>query len=414
MLNTTEQTELNIDTVAALVPDVVPVDARMAEPAAADEVAQEVPLKPDEQPGLENPGESTVDPAPDRAAEASGEPDASLEPGPQDLGNAETESSKPPPPNAENTETQLDVPESAPAVKFAKPVPQPKWDMPAHPVADLFPLIPEKKLEDLIADIAEHGLIHAIVVHEGKVVDGRNRLPACRAAGVVPRFIEWRDVYDGPMSLSQWIWSNNGQRRHLSAGQIAGILVKLRGFEEKEAARQRRIDAGKQQGERGKEGGRGHVKPVLTIPSERVSSAITSEQVGDGYPDSSDSAFATRPKSGSSGTVRARLAREGNVSEHMAQQAMNVEKANPALLTEVIQGKRELRDAAKEVTGDKTATKSISTREAAVRDTPTSTFDPEHKIKAVVRVADKEIENLAGERRDIVLRGIIDKLTKML
>ncbi len=182
---------------------------------------------------------------------------------------------------AEDTEAQAGGSDGGAAHEVAHTVPQINWDMPVNPVADLFPLIPDNKLDDLVADIKEHGLIHDIVVHEGEIVDGRNRLIACREAGVVPRFVKWRDAYNGPMSLSQWIWSINGQRRHLSAGQIAGILVKLRGFDETEAARRRRIDAGRQQGERGREGGRGRVKPLQTISSEGVSSAMASDQVGD-------------------------------------------------------------------------------------------------------------------------------------
>ena len=44
---------------------------------------------------------------------------------------------------------------------------------------------------ELVRDLQEHGLLQPIGLHEGQVLDGRNRLRACRPAGVEPRFEEW-------------------------------------------------------------------------------------------------------------------------------------------------------------------------------------------------------------------------------
>lgn len=108
--------------------------------------------------------------------------------------------------------------------------------------------------------------------------------------------------------------------------------------------------------------------------------------------------------------MRARLAREGNFSEHVAQQALNVDKADPALLDEVIQGKKELREAAKEVRKDKAAAKPVSARESAER----ATFDLEREIKAAMPSVDMVLEVLPDEHRDIFLRGMIETLNRML
>ena len=44
-----------------------------------------------------------------------------------------------------------------------------------HELANLFPLMDESQYSDLVADIKENGLVESIVLHEGKILDGRNR-----------------------------------------------------------------------------------------------------------------------------------------------------------------------------------------------------------------------------------------------
>lgn len=48
-----------------------------------------------------------------------------------------------------------------------------------HPAAEVFPLMNPHDLETLTADIADNGLREPIVLLDGKVLDGRNRLRAC-------------------------------------------------------------------------------------------------------------------------------------------------------------------------------------------------------------------------------------------
>ena len=59
--------------------------------------------------------------------------------------------------------------------------------MKAHPLADLLPLIHGVEFDALVEDIREHGLRVPITIFDGKVLDGRNRVRACDAAGVEPR-----------------------------------------------------------------------------------------------------------------------------------------------------------------------------------------------------------------------------------
>jgi ParB-like chromosome segregation protein Spo0J len=49
-----------------------------------------------------------------------------------------------------------------------------------HPLAALFPPIPEEELAELGRDIALHGQLEPIALYQGKILDGVNRYKACR------------------------------------------------------------------------------------------------------------------------------------------------------------------------------------------------------------------------------------------
>ena len=106
-----------------------------------------------------------------------------------------------------------------------------------HPCADLFPLIEGREFEELVEDIRAKGLRTPILIDsEGRVLDGRNRLRACEAAGVEPRFETW----DGSGSAAELVMSLNLHRRHLSLGQRALLGAKLKETLSLEAAARRR------------------------------------------------------------------------------------------------------------------------------------------------------------------------------
>jgi ParB family chromosome partitioning protein len=92
-----------------------------------------------------------------------------------------------------------------------------------HPACALFPMMDADALEKLAEDIRAHGLRHPVILHDGKVLDGRNRLEACGRAGVAPDFEEWA----GDGDPVEWVVSTNLHRRHLSTSQRAMVATRL-------------------------------------------------------------------------------------------------------------------------------------------------------------------------------------------
>jgi ParB-like chromosome segregation protein Spo0J len=143
-------------------------------------------------------------------------------------------------------ETSTDPPADRPA----SPTAEPEY----HPAAALFPLMDMDGPEfgELVADIYEHGLLQSIVLHEGKILDGRNRYRACQHAGFEPRFEEWNGE-----SPTAYVLSLNLHRRHLTDGQRAAIAVEAMERIEAEAR-----EAQRRAGAHGHEGGGGNRKTL--------------------------------------------------------------------------------------------------------------------------------------------------------
>ena len=93
----------------------------------------------------------------------------------------------------------------------------------AHPAADIFPVMVGAEFDALLADIRENGQREPIVLHDGLVLDGRNRLRACQELGRDPITTTW----NGEGTAEAFVLSMNLHRRHLSQSERALVAAKL-------------------------------------------------------------------------------------------------------------------------------------------------------------------------------------------
>jgi len=96
-----------------------------------------------------------------------------------------------------------------------------------HPIADLFPMLPDDELRSLADDIKRDGLQEDIVADDAtkSIVDGRNRFQACGMVHVGPR-IDYRTFADDA-AIARFVMSKNIHRRHLTVDQRAAIGAEL-------------------------------------------------------------------------------------------------------------------------------------------------------------------------------------------
>lgn len=119
-----------------------------------------------------------------------------------------------------------------------------KFFSPTHPAADLFPLLSNIELNELVDDIREHGQIHPIVLHEGKILDGRNRWKACDVLRIDPLTVEWEPRHEGDTPLD-FVESVNLRRRDLTPENRSIIVQQIDGLRASSAARERMSEAGR-------------------------------------------------------------------------------------------------------------------------------------------------------------------------
>ena len=105
-----------------------------------------------------------------------------------------------------------------------------------HEVANIFPMMSADEFSALVKDIRANGQRQPIYIHDGKIVDGRNRYRACQQLGIDPDTRVW----DGVGSLVSFVVSLNLQRRHLTSSQKAVVAMDVLPMLEAEAKERQR------------------------------------------------------------------------------------------------------------------------------------------------------------------------------
>lgn len=103
--------------------------------------------------------------------------------------------------------------------------------MDIHPLCLVLPEMTAAEYAGLLADVKAKGLLYPITTYEGKVLDGRHRLRACREAGIVPRF----KAYEGADPAG--FVASTCQHRSLNASQRALIAAGFLAYEQEKAKR---------------------------------------------------------------------------------------------------------------------------------------------------------------------------------
>jgi general stress protein YciG len=136
-----------------------------------------------------------------------------------------------------------------------------------HEAANIFPL-DEEHLDDLAADIREHGLQVPIETLDGKIIDGRRRHLACLKAGAKAKY---RPV--GPLADPiAYVLSMNLHRRQLSESQRAMVGQRARELYANEA-KKRMQEAGSRGGKSSGATRRGETKGLVNLPDPSAGNA---------------------------------------------------------------------------------------------------------------------------------------------
>src|SRR5437660_9032944 len=109
-----------------------------------------------------------------------------------------------------------------------KPDPRPALDysnLADHPLASIFNLLEGDEFDGLVLSIEKHGLFEPITLHEGKILDGRNRYRACREAAFKLGPANFT-TFSGP-DPKAFVINTNAHRRHLSSAQKQDLIRRL-------------------------------------------------------------------------------------------------------------------------------------------------------------------------------------------
>lgn len=100
---------------------------------------------------------------------------------------------------------------------------QPDQKLQIHPAAKLMPLMTAEEWTQLKIDIEENGQREPVVLYQGQLLDGRNRLKVCRELNIPVRAVSLPEEEDPYLNVA----SLNLHRRQLSTSQKAAVAAKI-------------------------------------------------------------------------------------------------------------------------------------------------------------------------------------------
>ena len=211
-----------------------------------------------------------------------------------------------------------------------------------HPAAARWPMMEEERFNAFVADIAARGLLEPIKLYNGAILDGRNRILACKKAGVDPRFTN-ADPRESPFLLSI---SLNGHRRDVEPIPRVGILAALTAddagwqSEHGPAAIKARADAARSEKAKGNQNAAknscGSRDPQLSAMA-KAGAAKAAERGGSRDPQGSASEPRSRPDDGHAS--RRALAEAAGVSTGTVARWDALEKKAPSVAKALVEGK---------------------------------------------------------------------------
>lgn len=183
-----------------------------------------------------------------------------------------------------------------------------------HAAAELFPTLDEVSIQRLAEDIRQHGQKVPIVLLDGKVLDGRNRLLACKKLGIEPRVVQ----HDGK---NPWrtVWSLNAERRQIEDKVRLALIGKRMvegsdGWEAKRATAKADANRSRSTTQKGK-----------SVEERRAS----------------HEARGSPKRGGSERKESARLAEAAGVSRATMERALELERKRPEAAESVVRGEVE-------------------------------------------------------------------------
>jgi ParB-like chromosome segregation protein Spo0J len=183
--------------------------------------------------------------------------------------------------------------------------------MKAHPIANVWPMLDDDKLDELAEDIRQQGQLQPIWTFDGMILDGRNRFEACRRAEIKPIIMEYKG--DEPTAFAV---SLNDRRRHMGKSALAAVAAELEPHFAEDAKRRQRASGGDK------------VSKAAKAVMEKVPEPLVGKPVS---------------------TAREEAAKSVGVNDRYVQDAKKVKAEAPEVFERLKAGKITLQDAKREV-----------------------------------------------------------------